>query len=126
MRCCDRLRCRVGRPGTGALPGSLQPVPWDVWAARAWYARKCEASSGGETGKGECVRKGKGGERAKGSAGRLRVVTALVRKLALATWVVGAGRGTFEVERLLGLPRKPSATPAAERERKGGVAIATR
>jgi len=106
-------------------------------AVRAWYARKCEGS-GGDTGKGECVRKGKDGEGEKGKkrekSGRLRVVTALVRKLALALWVVGAGRGTFEVERLLGLPRKasagPSAKPPAEptgrQERKGGMAIATR
>jgi len=68
---------------------------------RLWYARQC-----GGSGKGKGKGKGKGGTSSPSSppSGRLRVVTSLVRKLALAMWVVGANRGTFEVERLLGLP----------------------
>jgi len=50
---------------------------------------------------------------------------ALVRKLALAMWVVGAAEGTFEVERLLGLPAQRR-RPANKTGRKGGVAIAAR
>src|SRR5689334_11324087 len=31
----DQPAMHVERSATGAAPGSLQPVPWDVWAARA-------------------------------------------------------------------------------------------
>jgi transposase len=97
----------------------------DDRTVRLWYARKC-----GGSGKGKGKRQqdnGKGGSSSSSSSsGRLRVVTALVRKLALAMWVVGAGRGTFEVERLLGLPPRRRRTGKTEAGRKGGVAVATR
>jgi transposase len=92
----------------------------DDRTVRRWYARQC-----GGSGKGKGRGKGGDGKGKGGSSGRLRVVTALVRKLALAMWVVGAGRGTFEVERLLGLPPRRR-TGKTEAGRKGGVAVATR
>ena len=85
---------------------------------RGWYALRCGGAGTG-TGKGDAG--GKGGDKGR-SSGRLRVVTALVRKLALAMWVVGAGRGTFEVGRLLGpTARRPAGKVAGG---EGGVAVA--
>jgi transposase len=93
----------------------------DEPAVRAWYARKCGGGSVEDKGKG----KGKGAGKGSSGAGRLRAVTALVRKLAPAMWVVGAGRGAFDVGRLLGQPARRQ--PRADKEEageEGGVAVA--
>jgi len=105
-------KLKISKRGSGACRrwlhlAALRQIR-DDRKVRLWYARKC-----GPAGKD------------KGRSGRLRVVTALVRKLALAMWVVGAAEGTFEVERLLGLPAQRR-RPANKTGRKGGVAIAAR